>query len=136
VYILCKTRFDITATNVHGQMSHANMPFTDAAGKSVTDTRSWNRSRNQQRNWETINQIISLRALPQEITEPRRDSGWWSFRFKLEQMGQIELNNDPVGALIEDCRDVPMITGLDEDPDIGTTLDPDTNIVFVVKHNK
>ena len=57
-----QTFFDITATGITGHFKPAKIPFRDAAGNTITDLESWTRSRNQQRNWETITQILGLRT--------------------------------------------------------------------------
>lgn len=130
--IICRTRFDITATGVRNSF-YKNR--ADAA-----DTVAWTRSRNQQRNWETLNQIISLRTLPVNITQPKRASkdgeNLWVFEFDIEQPATVGTDSDPVGILKADCRDVPMLTGLDEDAGVGSVLVIDTNIEFVVDSDK
>ena len=130
--IICRTRFDITATGVRNSF-YKNR--ADAA-----DTEQWTRSRNQQRNWETVNQIISLRTLPVNITPPKRVSqsggNLWVFEFEVEQPATIGTDEDPMGILKADCRDVPMLTGLDEDPGVDGVLIVGTNIEFVVVSDK
>ena len=130
--IVCRTRFDITATGVRNSF-YKNRD-------TGADTESWNRSRNQQRNWETVNQIISLRTLPVNISQPKHvqknNENLWIFEFEVEQPATIGTDEDPVGILKADCRDVPMLTGLDEDDDIGSTLIVDTNIEFAVDSDK
>ena len=132
--VRCTTRFDITVTEVRNNFSRSRLPFYDATGKLIDDTITWNRARNQQRNWETINQVISLRSLPENITVSRKinkaDQAWWTFEFSLEQPASIESNGNPVGLLDLDCNSVPMLTGLDEDPDQEGVLIPDINIQF------
>jgi nucleoside-diphosphate-sugar epimerase len=60
--IYCETVFDITATGVTGHFKSSRIPFIDHAGHKITDSDSWNRARNQQRNWETLTQLIQLRT--------------------------------------------------------------------------
>ena len=55
------TQFDITATGVTGHYKSSQIPFTDAAGNIIDDANSWTRSRNQQRNWETLTDRKSTR---------------------------------------------------------------------------
>lgn len=134
--VACRTKFDITATGVAGNHSRNRMPFVDAVGNEITDLETWNRSRNQQRNWETLQQILNLRTLLSEITLPQRvvdlDQKYWYFEFDVEVPSTIEYDNDPVGVFKLDCRDVPMITGLDEDAGISACLQHDQNIEFKV----
>jgi len=119
--IRCHTRFDITATGVRNHFNRARIPFRDDAGHDISDEQAWHRSRNQQRNWETLNSVISLRILPTEITNPvivlQDGQRSWQFDFTVEQPGALEISEDPVGALKQDCDEVPMHVGLDEDPD-------------------
>lgn len=134
--IRCVTEFDITATGVRSTLNKNRIPFQDAAGTLINDEAAWNRSRNQQRNWETLTQIISLRTSPIDITVPENinEAGKksWSFEFEIEQPDGLALNGDPLGALDADCRDVPMITGLDETPGQQSVLEPGSNITFII----
>jgi len=142
IQIECHTRFDITATGVRNHHKIHQSFRRDEQGHAVPDPREWTRARNQQRNWDTVNQIISLRCLPENITLPHRvtDSAGthWRFSFDIPDAAAVANAQDPVGLLVSDCRDVPMITGLDEDSGIGTVLDPETggNISFRVDHGK
>lgn len=140
ITVRCTTRFDITTTGVRGNFNRNRIPFVDATGKSITDEPAWVRARNQQRNWETLTQVISLRTLPQDITESqkiqRENQNWWSFDFVIEQPASIEDNGNPVGILVKDSRDVPMLLGLDEDADIENILVPGTNIEFEIITHK
>jgi hypothetical protein len=132
--IQCRTLFDITATGVKGHFNRNRVPFEDNVNQSITDVDSWTRSRNQQRNWETLNQIISLRTMTNDITMPRKmkinNRDYWYFEFSVEQPASFESPDDPLGVLKQDCKDVPMLTGLDEQPGIEQLLVPDTNINF------
>ena len=140
--ISCHTRFDISATGIRGHFRAGQIPFKDDLGQNIQDLATWSRSRNQQRNWETLNQIISLRCLPENISRPQRiqDSTgtWWTFRFEVPSLAPLERGDDAVGWLLEDCWHVPMICDLDEDSDVGVTLDPgnDGNIRFSLEHDK
>lgn len=142
IRIECRTRFDITVTDVRGHFRPERLPFVDATGRSIHDHAGWTRSRNQQRNWETVNQIISLRCLPENITVPRRlqhqDSAVWSFEFEVPDPASVSQDDDAVGWLRQDCEHVPMITGLDESPGVSESLDPvpGGNIDFCVDNNK
>jgi hypothetical protein len=134
--ICCQTRFDVTATGIKSAYNKNRAPTVAAQGQEINDEIAWNRARNQQRNWETINQIIALRTLPQQVTLPVRDAQdgktWWKFDFVVESPGTVELDGDPVGVLISDSRDVPMLTGLDEDTGISSAMTPGVNVIFWV----
>lgn len=122
--ILCRTLFDCSYTGVTGHFRPSEIPFTDRAGQSVTDQSDWNRSRNQQRNWETLMQIVSLRTQPQDITVPQCQDGVWEFEFKSESEGvfAVHNNNDPLAGLKLDCEGVPMMLNLQEQPQITPTI--------------
>lgn len=135
IRIKCSTRFDITETGVKNRNHKAKIVFRDATGREITNEFEWNRARNQQCNWETVNQIISLRTLPENISRPihNSDTGLWSFEFVVVDPASITCDSNPVGYLLKDCAGVPMILGLDETPDTTPFLisnGTDTNIWF------
>lgn len=131
----CQTLFDITATGVTGHYKATRGHFTDQAGKLINDADSWNRSRNQQRNWETITQILSLRTQLFGLTEPIMDTTGtrWMFEFETESDGIYGPSSDPTQVLRSDADGVPMLRELDNDPDIEPfliTSGPKQNIWF------
>ena len=139
----CTTLFDITATGVRSNYKSSRIPFRDDTGNEIHDTGTWSRSRNQQRNWETVNQVISLRMLPEEITTPVQTNkdgvAAWTFSFAVPSIESIMINDNPVSALLHDCRSVPMILGLDESPGLEPVLDAESdepNIWFWIDSNK
>ena len=132
----CQTLFDITATGVTGHCKTNRMPFQDRAGQIIRDEAAWNRSRNQQRNWETLTQILSLRTQLFDLTEPIQDQTGtrWMFEFETESDGVYGPDSDPVSVLRSDAAGVPMLRELNNDPDIETVLiteGPRQNIWFV-----
>lgn len=120
----CQTRFDITATGVTGHCKATAMPFRDRAGQVIADVEAWNRSRNQQRNWETLTQILSLRTQLFDISLPEKDirGASWMFEFETEQDGVFGDLIDPVSVLREDAEGVPMLLDLDNRPDLMPVL--------------
>ena len=120
----CQTRFDITATGVTGHYKSARIPFQDRAGQTIKNEESWNRSRNQQRNWETLTQILSLRTQLFLLTDPVSDltGTRWMFEFETESDGIYGPESDPVAILRADANGVPMLRELNNDPDIETVL--------------
>ena len=131
----CQTQFDITATGVTGHCKQSRMPFRDNAGQLIHDTESWNRSRNQQRNWETITQILSLRTQLFDLTDPISDQTGtrWMFEFETETDGVYGPESDPVSVLRADADGVPMLRELNNSPDVDTVLitdGPRQNIWF------
>lgn len=87
--------------------------------------------RDQQRNWETVLQVIGLKAQPQLIEGPicqefdiDGSSGFgemyhgmqrvWIFCFGVEHDDVFLHDGDPVGGLDKDFAQVPIICGLTE----------------------
>lgn len=87
--------------------------------------------RNQQRNWETVLQALSLRTQPMLIkgpvvTESNLADGWefgeffqgrhkiWIWTFAVETTDVFLVDNDPKGGLVKDFEQVPFVQGLDE----------------------
>jgi hypothetical protein len=130
--IQCQTLFDITATGTTGHVKPSRMPYVDNAGTKITNTESWNRSRNQQRNWETVTQLISLRTQVDNLQEPRWISDRWCFEFEVENENLFNNGADRLAVLKTDCQGVPMLTGLNESINIGTVLAVDKNIWFTI----
>ena len=133
----CQTLFDITATGITGHCKSSKMPFRDRTGRMIGDVESWNRSRNQQRNWETITQILGLRTQLFNLTEPIRDQTGtrWMFEFETETDGVYGPESDPVAVLRADATGVPMLTQLENATDLDRVLitqGPGQNIWFAL----
>lgn len=87
-------------------------------------------SRNQQRNWETVLQTISLGAQPTQVTKPVQvevnldylEFGEfyqgvhqvWAWTFAVEHADVFTEHNNPVGRLEQYFSQVPIISGLTE----------------------
>jgi hypothetical protein len=86
--------------------------------------------RDQQRNWETVLQVIGLRAQPVELIEPESrvipmehvefgeffsgEHRVWSWLFAIEHATAFAKHNSAT-ALLEECfEQVPVVSGLDE----------------------
>jgi hypothetical protein len=111
------------------------VPYADRTGKLINTIDDWNRSRNQHRNWETIMQMISLRAQPTIIQEPKCIDGVWQFEFSVETPGVYSTNNDVdnLDSLLNECAGIPMVVGLDEIGAIESSLNicgPNQNLWF------
>jgi hypothetical protein len=122
--IQCRTLFDCTRTGVTGAFRASEIPYQDRAGQTVANLVDWHRSRNQQRNYETLLQIFGLRTQPQEITQPALINSMWQFSFVSESEGVFDMHNNPnpLAGLLVDCEGVPMVTGLSEQPGIAMVL--------------
>ena len=114
--ILCRTLFDCTCTGITGNFRVAQLPIKDKNETLIADQEHWNFSRNQQRNWETLLQMISLRALPTIIKYPKNTDNIWEFEFEVETPGVYSATGDETNtdALLTECSGVPMIVGLTE----------------------
>jgi hypothetical protein len=88
-------------------------------------------SRNQQRNWETVLQVIGLRAQPLDIVSPRSprivamsshqfgsyytgSHKCWKFKFYVEHNNVFGDQNNPTELLEKDINEVPIIPSLTE----------------------
>jgi hypothetical protein len=107
------TLFDITATGVIRHPKPTDHNYQSQLLK-----------RNQQRNWETIQQVLAMRAQiyveqpPQMLKTckqfPRKifkNTQAWSFQFAVEH---IEIYGDNLQLLFDDCHGIPIILGLTE----------------------
>ena len=134
-YSICVlTDFDCRPTGVTGHFRTNVLPFVDRADQSITNFDSWNSSRNQQRNWETLLQLIGLYTQPQHISNIRMQNGRWEFEFETEFDDVFRLNDDPVGLLKQACRGVPIINYVQQQ--LTALLQPDVNIWFYPKGHK
>lgn len=119
----CQTLFDITATGITGHYKAATRLSTD----------QWNRARNQQRNWETLVQIISLRTQVFDLTQPELVADRWQFSFEVETPSVFGAVDDPTAVLRLDADGVPMLNNLDNThvlPNCLIASGPDQNIWF------
>lgn len=112
--IRCCTTFDISQTGITGHFRPSQIPFNDRAGNKIVDTVSWERARNQQRNLETITQILQLRTQIFDVTVPTIENDRWVFEFAVEFDGVYQRDQDVFGTLKQDCDGVPMLVGLGE----------------------
>jgi hypothetical protein len=108
----CRTLFDITATGVTGHYRSVRGTFVDHAGNPIRNEQDWNCSRNQQRNWETVTQIISLRTQVFDLSTPVKHQDHWQFEFEVETPSVFGTIENPVQVLIQDAHHVPMLNKL------------------------
>jgi hypothetical protein len=114
-YFTICTLVDITKTNV------------------VRNTPESEFQRNQQRNWESVLQVIGLRAQPMTVVEPvgdivsadivaelfgemhhGKDQRVWVASFAVEHKEVFLKDDDLLGLLKDDFNQVPVVCGLDE----------------------
>jgi hypothetical protein len=144
--ITCYTLFDITQTNVPNRQR----PQVDQ------DMQEWTYKRNTQSNFDTIQQVISLRSQPENVRKPKRNDirfdeftqfGFlfeqledetypcWSFDFTIQHPSVFNDGVDELGALYHDCDQVPMIkcrTEWEKLPAMLDSTDEFRNIYFKV----
>lgn len=144
--IRCYTLFDITKTGILNRKAPAS-----ASTESVRD---WEHRRNTQCNFDTIIQVISLRAQPEEITntkkleidfaasdhfgflfEQEEKQSQWSFDFSIRQDKVFDNGVHELGLLYEDSEGVPMIAVESQWSKLPSFLDVSTelrNIYFEI----
>jgi hypothetical protein len=110
------------------------LPMNDQQGQAVVDQTTWLRSRNQQRNWETLMQLISLYAQPLRVSRVKIENLRWQFDFDTDTDDVFALDQDPVGRLRQACNGVPIINYVEQE--LTTLLRPDVNIWFEPLYNK
>lgn len=128
--IACRTLFDCSPTGTTGHFRASDLPRQDRLGNDIVDQFTWNRSRNQQRNWETLLQVVQLRSQIDIIEQPERNSDGWHWQFAVEQ---DSVYGQDFSALYQDGAGVPMIVGLGEIGVTGSVLitaGPSQNIWF------
>lgn len=138
--IMCRTLFDCTYTGVTGSFKISQIPFDDRSGNKITCQADWEFARNQQRNWETIMQMVSLRAQPTVVSYPKNNSNTWEFVFEVEVQGVYSATGDVnnYDSLLNECNGIPMIVGLKETQSLTSQLiaqGPDQNIWFETVNN-
>jgi hypothetical protein len=121
-FYTCYTLFDITRTDAVHNKDHS------------MNEQEWEMKRNQQRHWDTMLQVISMRSLPVMLgeatsdmmshhdfgTQHEGDQRVWQLRFGVESKDVFRKGADPVALLFEDSSMVPLSTGLTE----TANLDP------------
>jgi hypothetical protein len=150
VFYSMHTLFDLTKSRVLREYFPIVLGFKDAADQSVDTEEEWKRSRNQQRNWETIIQLLSLRAQPnvripiklenQLLSQFNFDPMYgkrasvWHVIFSVESANLFTIGTDPTALLRADFDRIPLIAGLTESvtlsPSLIITNPPGCNTVF------
>ena len=123
---------DITKTGILSQYNSSIPPLVDSVGYIIDSSDTWLFSRNRQRNWETIIQVISLRSQPIILNEPellanqslknyqfgKAYSGnkfnVWVFSFGVENGSVYGNSENELYWLEQDMNNIPIITGLTE----------------------
>lgn len=140
ITIRCQTLFDITPTGVK------NRRPSDVTGKELSDLV---KRQQQQSNYDTVLQVISLRSQPESISQVKKsdillndsDFGFlyssnqedntisaWSFTFTVQHDSVFQNDDGVLGELFNDCEQVPMITNLLESVKLTPQLNVDTDL--------
>lgn len=151
--IRCSTLFDITVTGVDGHSRSATWPVTTRTGMILNSHDELLRARNQQRNFDTVIQVISMRTQPFNISTPEllslqqfselstgnvftKATKIWSFEFDIESADPWLLGDDEFAHIKSDSIQVPMIVGLTEDSGLDSWLviqGSEQNIIYESK---
>jgi len=144
----CYTLFDITKSNIVSKKNVLN--------GSEQENDYWQNMRNTQCNFDTIIQVISLRAQPENISNPiqhdfapqnldfgflyneTENMSYWTFDFSVNYRSVFSDGSDDLGALYNDCISVPMIQTIKSMPQMPAFLDlsPEfRNIYFKILDN-
>jgi len=115
------TLVDITENGV----LRNQFPFTTKSGELVHDAATLSMARNQQANFTTLLQLLQMRSnITWEATPSREIDSVanrrfgsvfegrhtiWEFVWHVEPQGVYEHDGDPVGGLIEDFDQIPII---------------------------
>jgi len=143
------TLFDITKTNI----SRGYRPVLAQSHSTYHTEKDWTKARNQQTNFETLVQVISLRANPFDISTPQEcnvqldEFGYhmfkgkcWFFSFAVESDALFRKGDNPVGLLLEDLNNVPMIAGLNDEvinsPHLVTDQEQNNIYIQMVKNER
>lgn len=117
----CYTLFNITYTGVSNRSRPTDLQIQD-----------WLKRRNTQCNFDTIQQVISLRSQPEVVKLPSKirlinpydyfgfaygtdELDCWVFDFEVQHPSVFANGTSDLGALLRDCEGVPM---LDDDEQI------------------
>lgn len=123
-YIRGYSLIDITNTGVLAAYKKDAKAFMDNAQQVVKDKQSWDRSRNQQRNWETLTQLISMITQPTILQQPIPKRKQDLLNYNFSYTGEHTVWEFIIGAehasvfdskvLIEICNKIPIVTNLKE----------------------
>jgi hypothetical protein len=140
ITIRCQTLFDITPTGVKNRRPH------DITGTELIDLV---KRQQQQSNYDTLLQVISLRSQPESISQVKKsdilltdtDFGFlyssdqddgtanvWSFTFTIQHASVFQNDDSDLGSLLNDCEQVPMITNLSESVKLTPQLNVDSDL--------
>jgi len=136
------TLFDITKTGII-KTCNADFPtFVDEADQLIRNKSEWDKSRNQQRNWEIIIQLLGFRAQPIIKSPPMKILNCDIFKsnFGLQTVWKLDFSSEQPGVysldlFINEFDNIPMITNLNETTNFNkstlTTHGIEKNVLFL-----
>lgn len=143
----CLCLFDITATAINGHQRNIEYPYVTKTGITINNHLELSQARNQQRNLDTVLQLIGMRTQVFEITDPTViDSvpdvfAWagtgakvWRFTFEVEPQSQWSIDNDDFWILKNDSDRTPMLMGLTETATMDPWLVTQGNNINIIYH--
>lgn len=116
--ILIKTRVDITNTGVRHKDQGSEKEL------------------NQFRNYTTFLQVLGLRSIFNIVEGPTRENGFWILVIDTDRDEVYNDDSEPLGFLINDLDNVPIIADLDEAVKIKNSIivttgkNPNTFVAF------
>ena len=148
----CLCLFDITTTAINGHQRNIEYPYVSKTGTVVNNRQDLVRARNQQRNLDTVLQLIGMRTqvfeianseittdIPAEFLWAGKDVRVWRFTFEVEPLSQWTIDNDDFWILKNDSERTPMLTGLTETAQLDpwlVTQGNNVNIIYHAQENK
>ena len=154
----CSCLFDVSATGVTTNTRMKGVPFTTTTGVVIKNTFELNFARNQQRNFDTLIQLFSMRTQvvwnsPVKMLENEKASNWgfgkaykgnfnvWQFAFEIGSsdpwLKTSKTDFDYCYFLREDAEQIPMLLGLLETAKLEPLLvatGPETNVLFELEY--
>lgn len=146
------TLLDITNTGIVRNFKKDFLPYTDKNGNIINSEQEWLFGRRQERNYETLLQVLSLRTQPMDIEGPiiieddikkyqfgkqyKTQHPIWMMEFGYETVNALATDDDPIGLLYSDCNNVPMIVNLNEGGNVSPYIDcVDTKNTYFIQGN-
>ena len=139
-----RTLIDVSPTGIISEFrKDIPLPFVDDLKNIINNTETWNTSRNEQRNWETFVQCISIRSQPILLEKPvveeisvgplgftgfKGKKKVWTFEFGFETPDIYLEGGDAVKLLKDQLDMVPIVTKLRETVTLSSSIIATTGV--------
>jgi hypothetical protein len=139
-----RTLIDVSPTGIISEFrKDIPLPFIDDLKNIINNTETWNTSRNEQRNWETFIQCISIRSQPILLEKPvieeisvgplgftgfKGKKKVWTFEFGFETPDIYIDDGDAVKLLKDQLDMVPIVTKLRETVTLSSSIIATTGV--------